>query len=372
MQLRRLAAMERTKLKDEEKELRARIRYLEELLASESKQLDLIKEETTEIKKKYATPRRTTIVDAAPGEGEAPVTVADLAVPDDPQQVVLTTSGIQRYKASTYSYDVKSGVSGRAVSAHRASVYCEPTDRVFFVAGTGQVWTSAVGQVPEKATFAQMGLPGNHEIVHIGSLVSDGFLILGTRQGRVKRVEMSVVEGFAERLWTEIIGLEAEDRVLFAGICKDDGDILFFTTARVLRTNAGNISSQQTPSARGVIGIKLQRDDLLLGGEVVADPKGYYVFTVSETGFIKRVPIEEFSYKGRGTMGVLSLNQTKATGRVVAAGAGKVTQSTSVDVLGAGGKRQRLSYRSVPIENRANRGKKLIKLPEPTQVVVLN
>jgi DNA gyrase subunit A len=371
MQLRRLAAMERTKLKNEEKELVERIAYLEALLASEAKQLAVIVKETAEIRKKYATPRRTTIIDAAPGEAASPVTVADLAVPDEPQRVVVTTAGVMRCKASAYSYSVRAGASSRAVTAHLARVHAEPTDRIFFVSSGGRVWISPVGQVPEKSKFSDLGLKRGDQVIHVGILTSTGYLALGTQQGKVKRTEMTVVESMPERVWSEIIGLSPGDRVLFAGACGEDGYVMFFTNSRVLRIQAGAVNSQQTPNARGVIGIKLQKDDVLLGGKVVADPKGCMVFIFSEKGYVKRVPIDEFPVKGRGTMGVMGLNQTRATGPIAAAGAGSVTRSTTVDVLARDGKRQRMSLRGIPIENRANRGTKLLKLAQPHRVVVL-
>ena len=173
MQLRRLAAMEHTKLKDEEKELKARIEYLQALLASEAKQLEVITDETAEIKTKYATPRRTTIVDAAPGEGDAPITSADLAVPEHPQMVTITTAGVQRCDASAYSYRVTTGASSRAVTAHRMCVQAEPTDKVFFVSTDGSVWAAPVGQIPEKASWSQLGLKGD-----------DAGRLLGTVQRR--------------------------------------------------------------------------------------------------------------------------------------------------------------------------------------------
>ena len=372
MQLRRLAAMERNKLKDEEKELKTRIKYLEALLASEAKQLAVIKDETAELKKQYATPRRTTIIDAAPGEGAAPVTTADLAVPDAPQCVVLTTAGVQRCDDSAYSYRVQTGVSSRAVTAHRMSVCAEPTDRVFFVSTGGQVWVSPVGQVPEKANASELGLKGHEDIVYVGVVTSEGCLALGTQQGRIKRTEMTVVEGMPDRFWTDMVGLGTGDRVIFAGVSGDDGEVLFFTDSKVLRIQAGTVNSQQTPSARGVIGIKLQQEDKLLGGAVVADLKGYQVFIASQSGFLKRVPIDKFAVKGRGSMGVLSLSQTETTGPIVAVGVGQVTRSTTVDLVAQDGKRQRLSSRSIPIEGRVNRGKKLVELDNVSQVIVQN
>jgi DNA gyrase subunit A len=371
MQLRRLAAMERTKLKDEEKELQARIKYLEELLASEAKQLGIIKEETAEIKNKYATPRRTTIVDAAPGEGEAPITSADLAVPDQPQMVTVTTSDLQRSDASAYSYRVSTGVTSRAVTAHRLCIQAEPTDKILFVSTAGRVWAAPVGQIPQKAAFTEFGLNQDESIVYGGVLSPEGCLVMGTAQGKAKRTAMPLlVESLPDGVWTELIGLVDGDRVAFAGVSGDQGEVLFFTNARVLRIAAETISCQQTFSARGVAGIKLRKGDVILGGAVVPDPKGQVVLVLSQKGYLKRVPIDEFSVQGRGSMGVLSLNATKATGPVVAAAVGKPGRSTTVDVLAADGKRQRLSLRGIPAGNRANRGKKLVKLAQANEIVI--
>jgi DNA gyrase/topoisomerase IV subunit A len=104
---------------------------------------------------------------------------------------------------------------------------------------------------------------------------------------------------------------------------------------------------------------------------VLPEPKGRQVFILSATGYFKRIPIEEFAIKGRGSMGVLSLNPTRATGRVVAAAVGKPGRSTSVDVLGTDRKRQRISLRSIPIDKRANRGRKVITLTQAAEIVVL-
>ena len=94
------------------------------------------------------------------------------------------------------------------------------------------------------------------------------------------------------------------------------------------------------------------------------------VFVLSQKGFFKRVPIDEFSVQGRGGIGVLSLNATKAIGPVVAATAGQVTQSTAVDLLAEDGKRQRVPIAGIPVENRPNRGKKLVTLTQVKEIVV--
>ena len=373
MQLRRLAAMERTKLKNEKKELEKRIKYLEALLASQAKQLAVIKKETVEIRRKYATPRRTTIVNAAPGENGAAVTSADLAVPDDPQMVAVTTKGILRCSVSAYSYRVRAGASSRAVIAHRMRLRAEPTDRVILVTSSGRGWAVPVGQVPEQETWSKMGLAKDERIVHAAVLDGDGYLVMGTVQGKVKRTSLSVLQKeLLDGVWTEVMGLKAGDRVAFAGSCGEKGEVLFFTNSHVLRTAASEISDQKTLSARGVAGIKLGKEDVLVGGAVIGDPRKREVFILSETGYLKRLPIEQFSLQGRGGKGMQSLKITRSTGSVVAGAAGKVLQSTKVDLLAENGKRQRIPLKSIPrARSRQSRGKKLATIGPVCEIVLL-
>jgi len=378
MQLRRLAALERTRLKEEEQELKARIKYLEALLASEARQLQVIKEETTEIKKKYATPRRTTIIQAAPGESEGIITESALAVPTAPQTVVVTTQGVLRINTSDYAYRVSTGVTTRAVVAHRMRVDAQPTDRILFVSSGGRVWVVPVGQLPSESDFAQLGLNKDERIVYL-HVVTDTpaqppqFLILGTRQGRVKRTALeAVLQNAVPMNWTEMIGLVEGDTVAFAGVCTEKGSVLFFTDSKVLHILAETIGEQQTPGARGMAGIKLGEQDTLLGGSVFSDPDGQAVLIVSETGYIKQVPVSEFSPQGRGTQGVQGMSKSKTTGNIAAIAAGRIGERTNVDVLSVDGKRQRLPAAGVPVTNRTQQGKKLIELAQPTEIVIWN
>jgi DNA gyrase subunit A len=373
MQLRRLAAMERTKLKNERKELEKRIKYLEALLASEARQLAVIKKESAEIREKYATPRRTTIVDAAPGENGAAVTSADLAIPDDPQMVAVTTKVILRCPVSAYSYRVRTGASSRAVTAHRMRVRAEPDDKVFLVTTGGRAWAVPIGQVPEQELWSKMGLGRDERVVHVGVLDGDEYLVMGTAQGKVKRTSLSVLQKeLLDGVWTEVIGLTKGDRVAFAGTCGERGEVLFFTDSRVLRTAASEVSDQKTLSARGVTGIKLGKEDMLIGGAVIADPRRHEVFILSEKGYLKRLSIDQFSLQGRGGKGMQSLKITKSTGPVVAGALAKVTQSTRVDLLAEDGKRQRLSLKSIPrARSRQSRGKKLATIGPVSEIVIL-
>jgi DNA gyrase subunit A len=368
MQLRRLAALERRKLADEEKELEARIKYLKGLLKSQARRLEVVVEETLAIKEKFATSRKTIILtDEKPGE--TIVTEAELAVPDGPQIVVVTTQGVQRNDAKGFSYRVKEGATSRAVEAHRFYVRSEADDTVVLVSDRGRAWWGAVGRLPRSATFEDLGLDKEERIVGGGLLSKDLYLTLGSRNGQVKRVTAEDVRSTAEASWATIIGLSGdEDQTLFGGVGDDKAEAMFFTSSRAIRFATEEVNPQATPSAKGVTGIKVRKGDHILGGALVADPTADMgVIVVSKTGFVKRVPLAEFPVQGRGGQGVLLLNQTKATGPLVAAGLGPM--DGSVDLIASDGKRQRID--AVPIENRANRGEKLVDLDDVAEVAVL-
>jgi DNA gyrase subunit A len=361
MQLRRLAGLERRKLADEEKELRARIRLLKGLLRSEARRLELVVQETQEIKDQFATPRRTVILtDEKPGE--TIITEADLAVPDGPQLLAVTTQGVQRHDTKGFGYRVKPGTTSRAVEAHRMHLKTQPEDVVVLVSDGGRAWWGAVGRLPRSAGFQELGLNKGEQVVGLGVLSKDCYLILGTRQGRVKRVKAQDVRSAAEASWTTIVGLGgAGDGVLFAGVGGDKAQAMFFGCKYACRFQAGDVNPQATASAKGVAGIKIRKGDHLLGGVVLDKPAAKLgVVVVTKTGYLKRVPLDEFPVQGRGVQGVLLLNQTKATGPVVSVAVGPM--NSALDLIAADGKRQRIAQSDVPVTNRANRGDKRVEL----------
>jgi DNA gyrase subunit A len=369
MQLRRLAALERRKLTDEEKELRERIKYLQALLRSEKKRLDVVVEETRAIKERFATPRKTVILTEDSGR-DGIITEADLAVPDGPQVLVVTTQGLQRHDAKGFAYRVRPGTTGRAVEAHRRHLTTGPGDAVVLVSNRGRAWWGPVGRVPREAGFGELGLDTSkgEQVVGMAILADDCYLVLGTRQGQVKRVKAGDVRSTAEASWSTIIGLaSADDAVLFAGMGGDRAEALFFSSTRAIRFSVGGVNPQATPSARGVAGMKLRPGDRLLAGALVPDPGAAVgVVVVHQGGQVKRVPLAEFPLQGRGGQGVV-LGQARATGPVVAVAVGPL--DGAIDLIGADGKRQRLG--DVPVGDRDKRGAKVVELDQVVEAWVL-
>jgi DNA gyrase subunit A len=255
------------------------------------------------------------------------------------------------------------------VEAHRRHLRTGPEDIVVLVSSQGRAWWGAVGLLPRAASFQEIGLDKGEEVVGLGVLNGKDLLIVGTRQGRIKRVEVADVRSTAEASWSTIIGLAGDDdAAILAGVGGAAAQAIFFTSSRAIRFDAGDVNPQATASARGVTGIKVRKGDRMLGGAVVPDAaEKLGVVVVSKNGYVKRVPLDEFPVQGRGGQGVLLLNQTRATGPVIAVGLGAI--DGSVDLIAADGKRQRLG--EVPVENRANRGEKLVELDEVVETHVL-
>jgi DNA gyrase subunit A len=368
MQLRRLAALERRRLADEERELKARIQFLKSLLRSEARRLQVMIEETQALKDKFATPRQTVIL-ADDKPGDSIVTEADLAVPDGPQLIIVTTQGVLRNDAKGFYYRVKPGTTSRAVETHRLHLRTDPEDMIVLVSDQGRAWWGAVGRLPRSARFGELGLGTDEQVVGAGIVAKGRYLVMGTSQGQVKRVKIEDVTSTAEGSWATVIGLTGDDdRVLMAGVGDDAAQVVFFSTSRAIRFCAGDVNPQATASAKGVAGMKLRKGDHLLGGAVVqALAPELGVVVVSQHGYLKRVPLDEFPVQGRGGQGVLQLHQTKATGPVIAVAVGPM--DGSLDLIASDGKRQHLDQ--VPVTNRANRGEQLVELEAVEEARVL-
>ncbi|GIK42642.1 MAG: DNA gyrase subunit A [Chloroflexota bacterium] len=360
MQLSRLAALEQAKLKEEGRDLRQRIKYLKALLASEARRLEVVIEETMALKAQFATPRRTVIIDREDqAAGLVVTTEADLVVPDKPQVVAITTRGILRADADRFTYKVKGGPSARAVEAHLKQLCLQPEDTLLLVSNRGRAWQAPVGRVPAEATFADLGLTKGEYLIAGGVLTSDHYLTIGTRLGNIKRTKVADLR-MSEASWAAIIGLNGKDEALFAAVASDKATVMFFTTGgKAIRFAAAEVNPQATGSARGTVGIKLGKDDSLVAGVVIEPDEQAQVVIVSQTGFVKRVPLTEFPTQGRGGQGVQGLEITKVTGKVataaVAAGQAKIC-----DVLSAKGLRHRLEIDNIPVTDRRKRGEKLV------------
>ncbi|HSM57347.1 MAG TPA: DNA topoisomerase (ATP-hydrolyzing) [Candidatus Sulfomarinibacteraceae bacterium] len=349
MPLGNLASLEVKKLKDEQRDLKARIKELNKLIKSEAARLKVVVAETSELKEKFATPRRTLILDKEEHVGET-VTATDLT---ESQIVTLNETDAERRDCPGYADRGMTGLTSRRTSVPVGRWYAEPSERVFMVAADGDGWHAPVTQIND--TVAQ-----GKRIVGGGILHEDvQHVVLVTRQGQVKRVKVEdLPTSFAN--WARVIGLKKGDEVLGAGVdTGDDTEVMIFTRkGQAIRFKIGDVNPQQSASARGVTAIKIGKGDELIAAEIFEPETAGHVVVVSEKGWIKRVPMDEWPVQGRAGKGVQSLAITTKTGEVAAA---TVTRADDnyVDMVNEDGYRVRLKYELLPEANRRNRGDEL-------------
>ncbi|MDF1513221.1 MAG: DNA gyrase C-terminal beta-propeller domain-containing protein [Anaerolineae bacterium] len=175
-----------------------------------------------------------------------------------------------------------------------------------------------------------------------------------------------------DRAWTEVIGLTKDDELLFGDVAGEGAHIIFYSKqGQLLRIEADTINPQQTSSAGGVVGAKLRKGDVLLGGVVIPnaakDETNWQVVVVSEFGYTHRVQLAQFPIKGRGTLGVRCLSTSKTTGAV---GGISVGQGNKVDAFLADGRRQRISLDDIAeTTTRDARGRRIISEPKKVPIV---
>jgi DNA gyrase subunit A len=359
MPLRRLAALEQRRLQDERKELRKRISYLKALLRSQARRLGVVREETLAIKEQFATPRRTLILEKAGEGGLAKLRSVDI---EGNQVIMVSTRGnIFRVPAAEFNGKQTKGTSKRAVEAPLFWQQVGATDTVLLISSAGRAWRGPIGQIPPQGTLEDLGLSKGETIVGAGAIpiqVRGAFLTLVATNGKVKRTALADLAG-AEGHWNTVMGgLGKKDRIISAGVTDGNTEVMIFTSgAKAIRFKETDANPQASGSATGVAAIRLGKGDTIITGALVTDPDDQVV-VVSESGWLKRVPLSGFPVQGRGGGGVQTLGITKATGKV--AGAAVSSEKGNVNVMSARGRRYHVATKDIPVSNRPNRGQQLV------------
>jgi DNA gyrase subunit A len=374
MPLRRLTDLEREKLQQEQLELGQRIAYLKDLLARESRRLEVILEETAALQERFGRPRRTTIVEREWTGTAAILLTADVVPPEDDQVIVRTPDTIRREAAARFSSRAGSELTKRPVTERQLQqMLVGPTEEVLLVTNRGRGWRAGVGFVPAEASWEDLRLPPGEKVVSVNRLVLREYLFLGTRQGQVKRTAVGDLT-LMDRRWGTLIGLDSSDEVVFGGVVAEGAQLVYWTAqGQVLRVDGDEITSQQTDYARGVKGILLRPGDALLGGMAVPQAEAcaaeWFVICVTETGYAHRTPLTEFPLQRRRSRGVRCLRPSVKAGRGV--GGIAVTRGEKLDVYLVDNRRQRLKLEDIPITRRDSLGQQLVPADKPVDRVVM-
>ena len=317
MQLRRIAALERQKINDEYEGLMADIIELNAILASESKQREIIKSELTEVIAKYGDERRTQIV-ASEGDFSA----EDL-IPDNNVVVTITRGGYsKRTTADLYKSQRRGGRGVKGAALKQDDVVdhffvASTHDWLLFFTNQGRVYRAKVHELPDAGRDARgqhvanlMAFKQEEQIAQVLSFKDYNaapYLVLATKGGLVKKTPLTEYD--SPRTGGLIaISLKPGDEVVSASLVRNADELLLVSKkAMSLRFTTDDDSLRPMGrSTSGVIGMKFRvGDELLTMARVDSQStQGAFVFTATDGGYGKKTPIDEYRLQGRGGIGI--------------------------------------------------------------------
>lgn len=326
MQLRRLAALEQVKLRDEYNEVLARISYLEDLLNSPKKILGLIYDDIEQIAAQYHDERRTEIAYGINTDFDE----ADL-IKEEGVIITLTEHGyVKRVPASEFRAQRRGGkgvigMSTRDEDTLYDILHCSTHDTLLFFTDRGKVYSEHAYSIPEssrtgKGTVIQSILMMDMDervttILPVDSFDREGYFVMATYGGRIKRVHLS---DFAAVRPSGLIAirLDEDDRLGWVKATSGELDIIMATRkGQAIRFSEDDVRVMGR-NAGGVNAIRLFDDDTVIAMDVIQS-ENTHVLVITEHGFGKRTPIEDYPSQRRYGNGVRTLAQNDKTGDIV-------------------------------------------------------
>lgn len=378
MRLQRLTALERDKILDERKELLDTVKRLKEILDKDHLILGIVTDELGAIKDRYGDHRRTEILDSA-----EEISIEDL-IADEDMVVTITheeyikTTSLSIYRSQRRGGKGRTGMTTKDTDFVETLFIASKHNYVLFFSNLGKVYWLKVHQIPEagptargKALVNLLNLAPEEKVaavLPVREFMEDQFIIMGTRNGIVKKTRLMA---YSKPRVGGIIALNIrdEDELINARLTSGNDEILLTSHyGQAIRFREEAVR-EMGRSATGVIGIRLDKGDRVVGLEVIENQEAQ-VLTVTEMGYGKRTLVKNYRLTGRGGKGVITIKTTDKNGRVV--GAFQVTNETQIMMITThGGKVIRMNASEISIFGRGTQGVKLIGLKPDERVAAV-
>jgi DNA gyrase subunit A len=389
LQLHRLTRLSIDEILNELKEVRGRIAEYEEILGSEKKLRSVIVDEMKEIRKQYGDERKTVIQDEA-----KELQIEDL-IADEPVAVTVSHAGyLKRTNISVYRQQRRGGTGRKGMSTREEDfvehmIAATTHNFILVFTNTGRVYWLKVYEIPDVSAAGKGKHIGNlvnlqpgetvRAFLNVRDLEEEGkYIFFATRQGTVKKTPL---KDFSNVMSKGIIaiGIDKEDELVSAQVTDGEQYILLAThLGMAVRFDEGDVRSMGRP-AYGVRGMKLDEKDYIVG--MVVTPKNLparkgngeeegpmpnLILTISENGYGKRTPVDDYRLTGRGAKGVINMKTTAKTGRVVAVLL--VSEESQAMLISQYGKIIRMGTDTIREAGRATQGVKLLQLEDDDRV----
>lgn len=373
MKLQTLAGLERKKIEDELQEKLNLIAELESILKSTKKIYGLIKSELQRVKEKFGDDRKTKIVKSAIGEFRQ----EDL-IPNEEAIITITEKGyIKRMNPTVYRVQKRGGkgVLGAATKeedAIKKVLGIMTHDNLLFFTNSGKVFQTKAYEIPESSRIAKgqsvvnfLQLATAETVTAIIAFNKDDdfkYLFMTTETGTVKKCPLEEFEN-VRRSGLLAIKLPKEDALRWVE-ATTGGDEIIITTSKgqAIHFKEKDVRPMGR-SATGVRGIKLKKDDKVIGmNTVFKNQKGNQLLAISENGFGKRTNLGLYKIQNRGGSGIKTANVTPKTGKLIGANIINVDE-IEADLILSSEKGQiiRIPLKSVPELGRSTQGVRIMK-----------
>ena len=373
MRLKRLTGLEKSKIEEEIAELEKLVKELEEILASEEKILEVIKNEMLEIKAKYADERRThidmTAVDYIEDESLIPV---------ENVVITLTNNGyIKRLPADTYKTQNRGGMGVKGMATNEEDfvehlINATSHDYILMFTNKGKVYRIKGYEIPEYSRQSKglpiinlLSLDKDEKVTSLLKISNDDeykCLVFATKSGLIKRTDISEFDSIRTN-GKKFITLKDDDELVSVKKTTGNDEILMASSnGRMVRFNESSVRIMGR-GASGVRGINLD-GGILVGMEIVEPNE--YVLVITEKGYGKKTPVDEYRITNRGGKGVKTVNITEKNGSIVSFKT--VDDSKDLMIITDSGVIIRLAVDKISTMSRVTQGVKLINLKEDSIV----
>ena len=373
MRLKRLTGLEKSKIEEEIAELEKLVKELEEILASEEKILEVIKTEMLEIKDKYADERRThidmTAIDYIEDESLIPV---------ENVVITLTNKGyIKRLPADTYKTQNRGGMGVKGMATNEEDfvehlINATSHDYILMFTNMGKVYRIKGYEIPEYSRQSKglpiinlLSLDKDEKVTSLLKISNDDeykCLVFATKNGLIKRTDISEFDSIRTN-GKKFITLKDNDELVSVKKTTGNDEILMASSnGRMVRFNESTVRIMGR-SASGVRGINLD-GGILVGMEIVEPNE--YVLVITEKGYGKKTPVDEYRITNRGGKGVKTVNITEKNGSIVSFKT--VDDSKDLMIITDSGIIIRLAVDKISTMSRVTQGVKLINLKEDSIV----
>lgn len=376
MKLQRLTGLEREKIEDEYKEIMQTIKRLSEILEKEELILNIIKEELIEIKQKYGDDRRTSIE----------MDITDIKIDDLIQEkevvITLTKSGyIKRVTADTYTSQKRGGRGVQAMTTKEDDLVdhvlvTSTHNNILFFTNLGRAYKLKAYEIPDAGRNAKgtnlinlIPLDNNEKIqavLSIKDLNQDGYLVMGTKNGIVKKTVLNKFSSIRKN-GLKAITLKEEDELISVKLTKGNSNLIVVTqNGYSIKFNEKDVRPMGRTAA-GVKAITLRKNDIAVCFDIAVEE--HYLLVISENGYGKRTPLSEYTLQKRAGKGLITYRKSKKTGKIV--GARVVKDEDEMMLINSNGIAIRINVSDVSITSRNAMGVKLMRTSEKENIVAI-